>query len=146
MNEQSRASAGFSETDIIFECPRCGKSLAIDERGAGLLVRCPDCGLRMQVPVPERMAESPASAGAPLGGDYTDADLARPGSTERASAAERVSYSDEDIHHRKQHLEKIRIDYLARFQRILEEMAAIQACLDRMTDLLQDMKMDSGAS
>jgi len=137
MTNEGTASAGFDETDIIFECPRCGKSLGIDERGAGLLVRCPDCGLRMQVPVPA--ADEPAlRPGNTAVSDYTNADLARIGTASGDVA--RVSYSDEDIHDRKRHLEKIRIDYLARFERILEEMALIQASLDRMTDLLQDLK------
>ena len=31
------------ETDIVFECPHCGKSLSIDPRGAGLVIRCTQC-------------------------------------------------------------------------------------------------------
>jgi DNA-directed RNA polymerase subunit RPC12/RpoP len=41
------------ETDIIFECPHCAKSMAIDQRGGGLMISCPDCGSRIQVPHPE---------------------------------------------------------------------------------------------
>jgi len=38
--------------DIIFECPHCGKSMAIDHRGSGMVVVCPDCRAHVQVPGP----------------------------------------------------------------------------------------------
>ena len=31
--------------DINFKCPPCGKSLVIDAKGAGRMVKCPDCGI-----------------------------------------------------------------------------------------------------
>ncbi len=43
------------ETDILFECPHCGKSLSIDQRGAGLVIRCTQCGNQVTVPIPEGM-------------------------------------------------------------------------------------------
>ena len=39
--------------DILFECGQCGKSLAIDCRGAGLNIRCPHCDSELEVPIPE---------------------------------------------------------------------------------------------
>ena len=47
--------ADIKETDIIFDCPHCGKSLAIDYRGAGLAIPCTDCGKEVEVPIPEGM-------------------------------------------------------------------------------------------
>ena len=43
-------------TDIVFECPHCAKSLSIDQRGAGLVIRCTQCGEPVTVPIPEGMA------------------------------------------------------------------------------------------
>lgn len=43
------------ETDIVFECPHCSKSLSIDPRGAGLVIRCTQCGSPVTVPIPEGM-------------------------------------------------------------------------------------------
>ncbi len=43
------------ETDIVFECPHCSKSLSIDQRGAGLVIRCTQCGNPVTVPIPEGM-------------------------------------------------------------------------------------------
>jgi len=38
------------DTDIVFECPHCGKSHAIDQRGAGLVIPCTDCRQPITVP------------------------------------------------------------------------------------------------
>jgi transcription elongation factor Elf1 len=47
--------AQILETDIVFECPFCSKSLAIDYHGAGLTIPCTDCGELVEVPIPEGM-------------------------------------------------------------------------------------------
>jgi hypothetical protein len=38
--------------DITFDCPECGKSLTVDERGAGLTVLCPECSKTIHIPKP----------------------------------------------------------------------------------------------
>jgi DNA-directed RNA polymerase subunit RPC12/RpoP len=38
--------------DIRFECSTCGKHLVIDEKGAGMRVRCIDCNSELTVPLP----------------------------------------------------------------------------------------------
>lgn len=43
------------ETDIAFDCPHCGHGLVIDNRGAGLVISCANCGKPVQVPIPEGM-------------------------------------------------------------------------------------------
>ena len=48
-------STEIKPTDIVFDCPFCSKSLAIDYRGAGLTIPCSDCGQEVQVPIPEEM-------------------------------------------------------------------------------------------
>lgn len=55
MTQGSDADVAIKETDIIFDCPNCGKSLAIDYRGAGLTIKCSDCGSDVQVPIPDGM-------------------------------------------------------------------------------------------
>ncbi|MCX7819339.1 MAG: hypothetical protein N2652_09040 [Kiritimatiellae bacterium] len=130
---QEQLPPGFTEHDILFECPNCGKSLGIDERGAGLVVKCPDCGQRMQVPTREEQAIAPPGSDTEL--------LAGEASEEAALKAkvERLQVTMEEVLDRKRYLEKLRIDHALRFERIREEMATIQAALDRMTDILQDV-------
>ena len=45
----------IGDTDIVFDCPHCGKSLVIDYRGAGLQIDCSACGQSVLVPIPEGM-------------------------------------------------------------------------------------------
>jgi transcription elongation factor Elf1 len=58
MNETQ--ASPITAADIVFDCPYCSKSLAIDRQGAGLLVTCPDCGQELLVPDPEA-TEAPAT-------------------------------------------------------------------------------------
>ncbi len=55
MANDKLATADIKETDIVFDCPHCGKSLAIDYRGAGLTIQCSDCDNDVQVPIPDGM-------------------------------------------------------------------------------------------
>lgn len=55
MAEKAQINAEIQPTDIVFDCPQCGKSLAIDYRGAGLTIPCTDCGAMVPVPIPEGM-------------------------------------------------------------------------------------------
>ncbi len=43
------------DTDIVFDCPHCGKNLVIDYRGAGLQIACSECGESVLVPIPDGM-------------------------------------------------------------------------------------------
>ena len=43
------------DTDIVFDCPHCGKNLVIDYRGAGLQINCSECGESVLVPSPDGM-------------------------------------------------------------------------------------------
>jgi transcription elongation factor Elf1 len=52
---QQTGEADIRPTDIVFDCPHCGKNLCIDYHGAGLMVPCPGCSRRIQVPIPEGM-------------------------------------------------------------------------------------------
>ena len=47
--------AEIRDTDIVFDCPHCGKSLVIDYRGAGLQINCSECGESVLVPIPDGM-------------------------------------------------------------------------------------------
>lgn len=55
MGEIPELEDEIKETDIVFDCPHCGKSLAIDYRGAGLTITCSDCGNDIEVPIPDGM-------------------------------------------------------------------------------------------
>lgn len=50
MTARKQNSHTFSEEDILFLCPHCGKSMAIEKRGMGLTIQCPDCDGLVEVP------------------------------------------------------------------------------------------------
>ena len=48
-------AAEIRDTDIVFDCPHCGRNLVIDYRGAGLQINCSECGESVLVPIPDGM-------------------------------------------------------------------------------------------
>ena len=52
-------AAEIRDTDIVFDCPHCGKNLVIDYRGAGLQINCSDCGEQVLVPILYRLFFQP---------------------------------------------------------------------------------------
>ena len=55
-------------TDILFECPACGKSLVVDESAEGLIVDCPQCRTNVVVPPksPGAVAASTSTTAPPV--------------------------------------------------------------------------------
>jgi hypothetical protein len=47
----------ISSSDILFECPSCGKSLVVDGSAEGMIVDCPQC--QSNVIVPPKQTKSP---------------------------------------------------------------------------------------
>ena len=45
----------IGDNDIVFDCPSCGHGLVINYRGAGLVINCTECGMPVQVPIPDGM-------------------------------------------------------------------------------------------
>ena len=52
---ENEDGAEIRDTDIVFDCPHCGKNLVIDYRGAGLQINCSECGESVLVPIPDGM-------------------------------------------------------------------------------------------
>ena len=51
--------AMVTTTDILFECPSCGKSLVVDEAGEGMIIDCPQCRTNVIVPPQSTKAAAP---------------------------------------------------------------------------------------
>lgn len=116
---RAAGSAEVLPTDIVFECPQCGKSLAIDARGAGLIVRCPQCQAEIRVP-----------------GEPPEAEPEDVQTDDEASAA-----MDETVESLQQTVSRLNHMLAAeaeRRQRIVAELELIQAALDRLVELLAE--------
>ena len=48
----SSGELNLTRRDVLFECPACTKSLAIDEAAVGMMIECPQCQTNVIVPGP----------------------------------------------------------------------------------------------
>lgn len=108
-----RESVEIGPEDIVFNCPRCGKSLTIDRRGAGLMVPCPDCSSQVMVPGSEAGDEEELT---------------------QEEATESLSLMVDRI----RELEKAHAMDSVRLEKISEQLALIQAAVDRIVDIVQE--------
>ena len=53
--EKQADTAAVQSDDIVFACPHCGESLAVDRRAAGMEVTCPKCGGNITVPAADAL-------------------------------------------------------------------------------------------
>jgi transcription elongation factor Elf1 len=133
--EKIDEATDIKETDIVFDCPHCGKSLAIDYRGAGLTIPCTDCGNHVEVPIPEGM-------------DIADIDSSdeeqeiRILNLRRSLAATESHLSDlkeelESTNDRREALEGIRKEKLERERLVKENLATVQRSLESLSSAVQ---------
>jgi len=70
--------------DLKFECPRCGQHLAVEERAAGMTVKCPSCEEKIGIPggAPPPLPSPPPPLPPPVFSFTTE----RPGATSTRKA------------------------------------------------------------
>ena len=139
--ENTTVSDEIRSSDIVFNCPSCEKSLAIDRRGAGLTIACPDCGNKIEVPIPDNMDVSDI--------DSSDEDKA----VRIIHMREVISQSQEqimaleselkDVAMRRDVLETIRTENAIRFDVLQHEVEVIQRSLLRISEVLSSVS-DAG--
>lgn len=125
----------IKETDIVFDCPHCGKSLAIDYRGAGLTIPCSDCGKSVTVPIPEGMQIS----------DLDSSEEEQEGRIlnmrRSLTAAEyRIASLETEVEElvaRRELLERGRAEYMERMSRLRKQLAVIQGAVSEIATILE---------
>ena len=123
----------IKESDIVFDCPHCGKSLAIDYHGAGLFITCPDCKNRVQVPIPEGMEVSDI--------DRSEEELSlqiihlRELLTEGQVRIKGLETELGDLRQRREQLERSRTENSRVHEEIQHEVHAIERSLTRIVEL-----------
>ena len=134
MANETGDPSDIRDTDIVFDCPFCSKSLAIDCRGAGLSIACPDCGNKIQVPIPEGM-------------ELFDIDSTNEEQEVRiihmreiiSSLQTRIRELEtdaEDLRARRDSLENLRTENSLRFDVIGKEIDAVQRSMLRIAEVL----------
>jgi len=138
MAEVQPAGAEITESDVVFECPQCGKSLAIDRRGSGLTIACPGCQTVVRVPIPHDVKLQQAV--------QTLASLAGNGSVEELTDALKMSESKvmelatnlSELTAQRRELEKLRKEQAERVAKLRSEFTSIQESLDRISFILEE--------
>ena len=124
-------------TDIIFNCPFCGKSLAIDYRGAGLTVPCSDCGKFVPVPIPQGMEL------ADIDSTEEEQEIRVLNLRRSVSAAQsRIQELEDEVdglRERRAALEKDRAERKMQFSGILSRIGVIQEGLRRVNEALEQV-------
>jgi len=115
MADEIKLNTSIQATDIVFDCPNCGKSLAIDARGAGVEITCPDCQNTILVPAADTSMELEANA-----------ELV----SELESARAKIAF-----------LEKNQAELQTQLEQISTEWGVIQNALDRIMALMQDLRL-----
>ncbi|MDY0149869.1 MAG: hypothetical protein RBT03_07275 [Kiritimatiellia bacterium] len=136
------------EGDILFDCPHCGKNMAIEAAGAGLMVPCAACGKDVEVPIPD--ADTPeeplvAVPRPPLDNGESPAETIRQLDTALAMANEQIDQliaEKEALQERRAFLEQIRMATSSRFEQIAMELATVQDALDRALVLLAEARSE----
>ena len=136
------------EGDILFECPYCAKSMAIETAGAGLMVPCASCGRPVQVPIPDSATpEAPVGAGAsPSSREEEDPQaVIRQLDSALAMANEQIDRlvgEKEALQERRAFLEQVRISNVERMDRITAELVAVQKALTRALEQLAEARAE----
>ncbi len=136
------------EGDILFDCPYCGKNLAIEAAGAGLMVPCVGCGKPVQVPIPDAATPEAPVAAVPRpvvleGEDPRDTIRQLDEALAMANQQiDRLTAEKEALQERRAFLEQIRVTGAARLERIAAELATLQDALDRALVLLAEIRAE----
>ncbi len=139
------------EGDILFECPHCGKSMAIEAAGAGLMIPCASCGKEVQVPIPDASTPETSVAAVPrpdLSPGESPEETIRQLDAALAMANEQIDRliaEKEALQERRAYLEQIRMANTSRYERIAEELSTVQDALDRALVLLAEARSEKPA-
>jgi transcription elongation factor Elf1 len=128
-------------SDILFECGQCGKSLAIDCRGAGLNVHCPECDSELEVPIPEGfdLAELDKAISDSAVADR-EVRVQTPNSDDEVAAISAAA--DAEINRLKAEIETIhaqQTDLTSQNAEMLEAIKAVKSQIDKLHEALDKL-------
>lgn len=136
MADEETLDTDIKDTDIVFDCPFCGKSLAIDYRGAGLTIPCTDCGKLVEVPIPEGMELEDFDKSA----EEQEISIIhlRKALTTAEARIDALQKEIDVLSDRRKMLEDYRTSSLYRFNMILEKIGVIEQATRMLNETVGD--------
>lgn len=128
----------ISADDVVFECPYCGKSLAIDRRAAGMAIACPDCDEEVVVPPTSQL---PGEERVEMTPDQRIDSMSN-ALQESHADIRRLSSHVSEVTKRRKYLEHLRASNMKRMELVAEELTVIQSAIDRIASILQESTSD----
>lgn len=135
MSHGPNSDVDIKDTDIIFDCPHCAKSLAIDYRGAGLTIKCSDCGGDVQVPIPDGMELDDLDR--PLEDQELQIIQLRKSLLKAQDRIADLENAIEDLMVRRDALERDRSEKTLRMGSVLEKIGVIDTALTDISKALE---------
>lgn len=123
----------FSDDDLFFTCPHCAKNMAIEKRGMGLIIQCPECEGLVKVPKLSK-ADLKNLGDAPL-----EAESAHPQAAEQLAFLEEVLSRLKGLHEKHSEIE-------ARFGAQQESISALQQEVQRLHASMETLSNQINAS
>lgn len=148
MSNEPKQATEIREGDILFDCPYCGKSMAIESAGSGLMVPCASCGRAVQVPIPDAGTPEAPVAAVPrpsVEGEEDPQAVIQQLDAALAMANEQIDRlvaEKEALQERRSFLELVRTSNAERLDRIAAELASVQDALDRAVALLAEARAE----
>lgn len=132
MNPAKTEKSEFTDEDIIFECPFCAKSMAIDKRGMGVTINCPQCSGMVRVPtVSETTDSAPHSVTMPVEGLADALDESR-------DEVDELKQKISDLEALREQLEVKSSSQEGKLTSLRREFGNIQSALDQVSLLMAD--------
>ena len=134
MNDPVADKSEFTDEDIIFECPFCSKSMAIDKRGMGLTINCPQCSGMVRVPTVSESNEegnNPHSVNMPVEGLADALDESR-------DEIDALKRKIDELEHLRSKFEQQSSEQEQKLTSLRREFGNIQSALDQVSMVMAD--------
>lgn len=144
MNHTESKKPVLDGNDILFECGQCGKSLAIDCRGAGLNIRCPQCDSELEAPIPEgfdlaeldKEISEAVAAGKELKISMPDSDTTAAAVSAAAEQIETLKAELEAVRAQRPDIPRQKADLLKAIKTVHKQIDELRKALDELGGML----------
>lgn len=150
--DEPEKSDDVRATDIVFNCPHCEHSLAIDRDCAGITLPCPECRHDIIVPLESTASEEPSAGESdevpPLDELSIAEALSRIAELENELALKNDQIKTlmtelEELRFRRTYLEKARSENSRMVLNISSQLSVLQSSIEQLNEILSATEQDA---